>query len=295
MSNHNHWLRLWHEMPSDPKFRTVAKISKRPISEVIAIYIHYLVDASKNARRGFKSISNEDVSSALDMEIEHVELVESAMQGRLLDGDRLKGWESRQPLREESDGATPAAERMKKMRDKKKSEPPPLAQPPDQSLNDFEMFDDNGGNVVELKKTPFEIENPPIRELLKDDPYYTQPVDKSKSTPAGRICQALVSEGIAQCNDSNQKLIALINAGATVEEFVDAARQAVQSGKPYFNYVIGTVRNIREEVKNMKVHVGPLPNQTNDGVTINPADLRIFGDAAKKFKPIAIAEDGSIL
>ncbi len=286
MSSHNHWLRLWHEMPSDPKFRTVAKSSKRPISEVIAIYIHYLVDASKNSRRGFKSISNEDVASALDLEIEDVDAVESAMQGRLLDGDRLKGWESRQPLREETDDATPASERMRRMRNRKKAEQPQAPQLP--LLNESDKDDE------EPQKTAFEIENPPLRELLKDDPHYTQPADKSKSTPSGRICEAIRAEGISQCNSSNPKLIALIEAGATVEEFVDAARQSIKVGKPHFNYVVGTVHRRREEVLTMNIHTGPLPTQTSDGRTINPTDIRIFGEAAKSFKAPVIAEDGSI-
>jgi len=269
-------------MPSDPKFRTVAKISNRPVSEVIAIYLHYLVDASKNSRRGFKTISNEDVASALDLDIESVDAVELAMQKRMLDGDRLKGWESRQPLREDADDAIPASKRMKNMRDRKKVEQSPMT--PELDLGD-----------ASAEKTAFEIENPSIRELLKDDPYYTQPVDKKKSTPAGRVCEALVAEGIAQCNNSNVNLIALIEAGATVDEFVDAARESVKNNKPYFNYAIKIVQRRREEVKKLDIHQGPMPNQTNDGLAINPADMRIFGEAAKNFKPIAIAEDGSIL
>lgn len=43
------WLRLWHDMPNDPKFRTIARISGQRIGDVIAVFLHVLVDASANA------------------------------------------------------------------------------------------------------------------------------------------------------------------------------------------------------------------------------------------------------
>lgn len=44
----NSWLRLWHDMPNDPKWRTIARKSNQRISDVIAVYLHVLVNASES-------------------------------------------------------------------------------------------------------------------------------------------------------------------------------------------------------------------------------------------------------
>lgn len=115
----NQWLRLWHDLPNDPKWRTIARVSKQRIGDVIAVYLHVLVDASANdSERGrTRSLNVEDVATALDLENEQVEAVLSAMQGRVLDGDLVTGWENRQPAREDG-----SAERAKAWRERKKQE-----------------------------------------------------------------------------------------------------------------------------------------------------------------------------
>lgn len=142
----NHWLRLWHDMPSDPKWRTIARASGRSISEVMAIYCHLLVMASQNSERGHvdgiecHAMSHENVtavtdheinfleglSTSLDLEIEHVESVLYAMQGRVLAGNRMTGWEGRQPLREDSStaggGAKSPAQRKREQRQRQKQQ-----------------------------------------------------------------------------------------------------------------------------------------------------------------------------
>lgn len=112
-------------MPTDPKFRVIAKASKQPLHLVISLYVCMMVDASKNnASRGVTQCHNEDLAVTLDCDMSQIEDIKSAMQGRLLDGDRLTGWENRQPKREDSGnpetGAKSAAERQadKRARDK---------------------------------------------------------------------------------------------------------------------------------------------------------------------------------
>lgn len=113
------WLRLWHDMPNDPKWRTISRVSKQPISAVICVYLHLLVDASANAteRGRTQSLFAEDIGSALDLETADVEAILAAMQGRVLDGDRIKGWNRRQPAREDG-----SAERARLWREKRKAE-----------------------------------------------------------------------------------------------------------------------------------------------------------------------------
>jgi hypothetical protein len=63
----NQWLRLWHDMPNDPKWRTISRISGQPIALVISLYVHLLVDASRNVTRGHVDVTTEDLASALDV------------------------------------------------------------------------------------------------------------------------------------------------------------------------------------------------------------------------------------
>lgn len=120
----NLWLRLWHDMPTDPKWRTIARHSKQPISLVQATYIHLLVDASRNVTRGHADVTTEDLASALDCDEEQIEAILQSMQGRVLNGTEVTGWEKRQPKREDSsDGessAKSAAERKRAQREREK-------------------------------------------------------------------------------------------------------------------------------------------------------------------------------
>lgn len=120
----NQWLRLWHDMPNDPKWRTIARISGQPISLVLSVYLHLMVDASRNVTRGHADVTVEDMASALDVTDEQVEKIYSAMQGRVMEGNKLTGWEKRQPKREDSgdgeSGAKSAAERKREQRERER-------------------------------------------------------------------------------------------------------------------------------------------------------------------------------
>ena len=120
------WLRLWHDMPNDPKWRTISRISGQPISLVQAMYLHLLVDASRNVTRGHVTVTKEDIASALDVTDEQVELVLCAMQGRVMEGDCVTGWSKRQPKREDAgnpeSGAKSSLQRKREQRERQKKE-----------------------------------------------------------------------------------------------------------------------------------------------------------------------------
>ena len=113
----NTWLRLWHDMPNDPKWRTIARASKQSIAEVMAVYVHLLTTASANAteRGRTDGVCSEDIASALDMGTEQVKGILAAMEGRVVEQGILSGWDKRQP--EKEDGA---AERARAWREKQK-------------------------------------------------------------------------------------------------------------------------------------------------------------------------------
>lgn len=112
------WIRLWEEMPNDPKWRVIAKRSGRPVSEVLAVFIHMLVNASAWAHRGtLANWDDEVVAMAIDAETDHVTAICEAMQGRTLDGGRLIGWDKRQPKREDS-----STQRVIEFRKRKRNE-----------------------------------------------------------------------------------------------------------------------------------------------------------------------------
>lgn len=136
------WLRLWHDMPNDPKFRVIAKATKQPISLVISLYVTLLVDASKNAMsRGVTECHDEDLAVTLDCDMSQIEQIKQAMQGRLLDGNYLTGWEKRQPKREDAGdpetGAKSAAERQRAKREREREalEQQPVTECHDESRN----------------------------------------------------------------------------------------------------------------------------------------------------------------
>lgn len=114
----NSWLRLWHDMPNDPKWRTIARAAKQPITNVISVYVHMLVCASNATERGrTQGWNDEDVASALDINLEDVVAIRGAMQGRVMEDDYLTGWEKRQPKKEDN-----SAGRAKEWRDNQKAE-----------------------------------------------------------------------------------------------------------------------------------------------------------------------------
>lgn len=119
------WVRLWIDMPTDPKWRVIAKRAGRPISETLAVFMFMLANAGErnetqsnaDERGVLVNWSDEDVAAALDIETAHVTAICEAMQGKTLDGNKLTGWEKRQPKREDG-----SSERSKEWRERKRTQ-----------------------------------------------------------------------------------------------------------------------------------------------------------------------------
>lgn len=76
---------------------------------------------------------------------------------------------------------------------------------------------------------------------------------------AGACCKALMGQGVTGCNPHHPTLLALLQAGATEEEFLQAAGNAAVRGKANFPYVVGMVRRQREEAAKLVLHQGRMP------------------------------------
>lgn len=80
----------------------------------------------------------------------------------------------------------------------------------------------------------------------------------SSPTRAGAVCVALRAEGLASVNPSHPDLIALLDDGAEIQEFVSAARIAREKGKG-FAYVIGIVKGQRADAQRMAAEAKTKP------------------------------------
>jgi uncharacterized protein YdaU (DUF1376 family) len=94
----------------------------------------------------------------------------------------------------------------------------------------------------------------------------TQPFDAEDQSPvppgaAGACCKALARHGVQGSNPHHPTLLALLQAGAAEDEFVQAAKNAIAKGKENFAYVIGTVKRQREEAAKLVLHQGRMPNR----------------------------------
>ena len=121
----NSWYRMWHGTPNDPKLRVVSRASGQPLSLVMAVWYAILDDASQNSKsRGVTQCHDEEIAVTVECDTSQVEAIKKAMQGRLLDGSALTGWDKRQPKREDSggdeSGAKSAAQRKREQRERER-------------------------------------------------------------------------------------------------------------------------------------------------------------------------------
>lgn len=113
------WFRWHHGTVTDPKWRVIARRAGVTVRDTLAVWAAVLECASQSPDRGtLDGWDHEDIGAALDMDAEQVEAIYAAMQGKVLDGDRVSAWEKRQPLREDST----AAERKRLQRERERQE-----------------------------------------------------------------------------------------------------------------------------------------------------------------------------
>ena len=81
-------------------------------------------------------------------------------------------------------------------------------------------------------------------------------------TLAASVCLSMKLNGVQDINPSHQTLLTLLKAGATQDEFIQAAVQSKLGGKG-FSYALGIVKRQREEAAKLVLHQGVMPATTS--------------------------------
>lgn len=134
------------------------------------------------------------------------------------------------------------------------------------------------------KQTPKQTPKPPIgadfgprgsssSSSSSDKPYLVETHTHSQSpagvcvSPVADCCKALVDAGIqaVSINQGHPKLLALVDAGATVIEFSETARECVGKGNSGFAYVLGTMTRRREQAAATQLHKGAMHRKPTPG------------------------------
>jgi hypothetical protein len=308
-------------MPNDPKFRVVARKSGQPLSLVLAVYLHVLVSANVNeAKRGETQLKRnetqrnamkrsetecnenetlcngsethcnetETFAAALDVEKEQVDAIIDAMQGILLDGPKVTGWEKRQVLREDDS----AYERVKKHRENKqldknsethcnavkRTETQVKRNETQVKRNETQCNEKKRQEEEEEKERESEPESvfgemaevntlspPPLATALPEKTEKPEKPEKPPETAVpskyGLICRAMREAGIPDANPGHPEFMKLVDAGVTLETFVETAKEAVRKNKPSFNWIIAAIEGrIREANQSPIPKINPKPN-----------------------------------
>jgi hypothetical protein len=110
-------------------------------------------------------------------------------------------------------------------------------------------------------------------------------------TLAARVCLAIKELGYIDINPSHSRLQAMLNAGATLEEFVNAAKVARPSNKK-FVYLLGTVEGMRKQAAAENVTQGNFAEaaaakawrKSDVGIMEKAKELRIGTAGLNKFQ-----------
>lgn len=246
------WVRLWADMTTDPKWQTIARKSGQPRCLVIALFSHLLLLAnySEIERGHLDKLNVEDVASALDVDEEQITAILDAMQGRVIEDNRLSGWSNRQPAREDmgnpQTGAKSAAQRKREQRAREKENQSQA----DDSSQDVTQCHEESRSVTQCHAPEAEAEAD-ISATTTGACAHEQspPDDQTKITkPAADLSIALRRVGV-NANSGHPTILGFVKAGVTVDQVLEAADIAKQR-KPSGNIGVNYLRPIIEDILN---------------------------------------------
>ena len=131
-------------------------------------------------------------------------------------------------------------------------------------------------------------------EFAADEPVapIDSPAPSADSADTARsVCLALKAIGISSTNSGDRNLLALIDAGADLQEFVGAAQQAVASGNGRFKYVLGIVTGERRRAAELaaQLHTGAMPAKVD-----RPTFAQAQADIARSTVPGRTGRDPAL-
>jgi hypothetical protein len=180
----------------------------------------------------------------------------------LLAGARITAWEKRHPKSEREDDTAAGRQRAKRARD--------AADAVDQSRsNDAKLAHVTPRHATSHPKAPRGEESreekreeiqpaPSVRRARAGDLDIPEPSETP--TFAGSICRSLRKAGVNNVNPGHPRLLALIEAGAAVSEFLAFVQKAVDEADDPFAYLLGAVEGERKRAARTagQIHRGPL-------------------------------------
>lgn len=233
------WFRWHHGSVTDPKFGLVARRAGARLSDVLAVWAFILEQASASDDRGFfGDVDCEAIDCLFGLDDGQTSEILAQMGARgLIEDQRISAWERRQPKREDET----ANDRKRRQREREH----------ELKMSASRVTDAESRNVTQCHAdvTPGHARGEERREEEKYSLRHTQsnsPDVLRASSVSGQICQAMKQEGISDVNPGHTDLLLLIEAGATMDEFVAAARSAAKKRKG-FAYAIGTLKGMRQD------------------------------------------------
>lgn len=161
---------------------------------------------------------------------------------------------------------------------------------PDCPRDNSQQLKGQGANVPG-KQHPTDTETKGILNNSKDT--VSQDNNGVVPSPAASVCLAIKQQGILDINPADPLLLALLEAGATLEEFEYAAKL---SKIKKFRYVLGTVEGQRKQVADKVLATGAMPAKEaswrkDDNSIVNKArELNIGTAGLDRFQLIARIE-----
>lgn len=247
------WFRWHHGSVTDPKFGLVAKKSGARLSDVLAVWAFVLESASANETRGvIGAVDAESLEYLLDLEEGTAFRILDAMtqRGLLGAGGVVVSWEKRQPKREDDT----AAERKRRQREREHELALSEAVTPSKSRTVTQGHDrgeESREEEIQRLQRAKEADELQQREAAEAQRALLE-AQGHKPTPAGAICKAMKAAGLQAVNPGDPRLLAMIAQGATTEEFVGAATDAVSKQKG-FAWALSALAGKRTDAQALKL------------------------------------------
>ena len=280
------WFRLYNEAIDDEKLRLLAFEDRWHFVALLCCKSKGLLDSGDSY-----DLKNRKIALKLGLSTRELdEVARRLSEVGLVDRDTLQplAWDDRQFKTDTSAERTRQyRERLKQSGDKKKrrsdvtvtvqeteteteTDNPPTPQGGEPAgsegdvfpnLDDYVDLDDLVPGFEPVAEPQAAAQAPTVQQLAEPEAIVLPPSAGSACTSAGSVCLTLKAAGIADVAPGNPKLKALLDAGATLPEFLDAAQRAVAAGNPRFGYTLGIVTGERRRAAELaaQLHTGALP------------------------------------